>query len=84
MLEFQISSGRHLLWNSLGVIAVGLSEKMALKEIEEGLSALSWCFARRFVIEEVGENVYIDDYAHHPTEVSITIDLARMRYPGRN
>lgn len=74
--------GRHLLWNSLGVIAVGLSEKMSLKEIEEGLSLFHGA-ARRFVIEEVGENVYIDDYAHHPTEVSITIDAARMRYPDK-
>ncbi|MBR4444326.1 MAG: UDP-N-acetylmuramate--alanine ligase, partial [Solobacterium sp.] len=38
---------------------------------------------RRFVIEQVGENTFVDDYAHHPTEVGVTIDSARIRFPGR-
>ena len=38
---------------------------------------------RRFTIEKHGENVFVDDYAHHPTEVSITIDAARKRFPGK-
>jgi UDP-N-acetylmuramate--alanine ligase len=25
----------------------------------------------------------VDDYAHHPTEISATLDAARMAYPGR-
>lgn len=74
--------GRHLLWNSVAVIAIGILEGIPLTLIEKGLANFKGV-KRRFVIEEIGDNVYIDDYAHHPTEVSITIDAARKRYPDR-
>lgn len=74
--------GRHLLWNSMAVVIAGIFMGMDYASIEEGLC----CFhgvKRRFVVEEVDQNVFIDDYAHHPTEVSITIDAARKRYPDK-
>jgi len=74
-------SGRHLLWNALGCIGIGLLENMPLELIEEGLGRFENA-ARRFKVEVNGPNVYIDDYAHHPTEVSVTIDAARLRYPN--
>jgi UDP-N-acetylmuramate--L-alanine ligase len=40
--------------------------------------------ARRFeVTGEVGGATVVDDYAHHPTAVEVTIAAARRRYPGR-
>ncbi|HSP65514.1 MAG TPA: Mur ligase family protein [Candidatus Deferrimicrobium sp.] len=40
--------------------------------------------ARRFeVLGVVGGVTVVDDYAHHPTEVEVTIAAARQRYPGR-
>ncbi len=40
--------------------------------------------ARRFeVAGEVDGVTVVDDYAHHPTEVEVTIAAARERYPGR-
>jgi UDP-N-acetylmuramate: L-alanyl-gamma-D-glutamyl-meso-diaminopimelate ligase len=40
--------------------------------------------ARRFeVVGEVGGVTVVDDYAHHPTEVEVTIAAARRRYSGR-
>ena len=40
--------------------------------------------ARRFeVVGDVGGVTVVDDYAHHPTEVEVTIAAARERYPGR-
>lgn len=75
-------SGRHLLWDALGAIGIALLEQVPLEVIQAGLADFKGA-ARRFVVEENGENVYIDDYAHHPTEVSVTIDAARLRYPGK-
>jgi UDP-N-acetylmuramate--alanine ligase len=52
----------------------------ALKEI------LPMCkgVARRFdIIGEVGRVVAIDDYAHHPTEISACISAARSVHNGR-
>lgn len=39
---------------------------------------------RRFeLVGQVGEVVVVDDYAHHPTEVAVTLAAARQRYPER-
>lgn len=31
----------------------------------------------------MGRQVLIDDYAHHPREVTATLEAARQKYPGR-
>ncbi len=74
--------GKHLLWNALGVIGISLLENLDLNIVEKGLNEFKGV-KRRFVVEEVNDSVYIDDYAHHPTEVSITIDAARKRFPDK-
>lgn len=74
--------GDHMVLNALSTIAVGLHEKMEPSEIEAGLQTFKGA-ARRFVVEEGKENVYIDDYAHHPTEIDVTIKAAKTRYPDR-
>ncbi len=74
--------GHHLLLNSLACIGVGMLEGMTPAQIEEGLSSFKGT-KRRFVIERHKDNIYVDDYAHHPTEVSVTIDSARKRFPDR-
>ncbi|MCI9293263.1 MAG: UDP-N-acetylmuramate--L-alanine ligase [Erysipelotrichaceae bacterium] len=74
--------GKPFLWNSLGVIAVGIMEGMDVKTLQEALSTFQGV-KRRFHEEVQGENVYIDDYAHHPTAISLTIEAAKMKYPNR-
>ena len=75
--------GRHLLWNSLGVIALGYLNGISAEDVNAGLNSFRGV-KRRFVVEEMEDgNVFIDDYAHHPTEVKVTIQAARMRYPDR-
>ncbi len=32
----------------------------------------------------ISDTVIIDDYAHHPAEISATIDAARQKYPDRD
>ena len=74
--------GHHLLLNSLACIGVGILEGLDPKLMEEGLAAFHGV-KRRFVVKNEGENVFIDDYAHHPTEVAVTLDAAKKRYPDR-
>jgi len=38
---------------------------------------------RRFEVHDAGGIVVVDDYAHHPTEITATLDAARERWPGR-
>ena len=75
-------SGRHLIWNALGCIGIGLLENIPLSVIEEGLGSFENA-ARRFKVEVNGSNIYIDDYAHHPTEVKTTLETARKRWPDK-
>lgn len=74
--------GHHLLLNSLAVIALAHLEGIQASDIENGLKQFKGV-KRRFVVEEEGENIFIDDYAHHPTEVGVTIEAAKMLYPDK-
>jgi UDP-N-acetylmuramate--alanine ligase len=38
---------------------------------------------RRFVQEIVHDDVFIDDYAHHPTEIKMTVLAAIQAYPDK-
>lgn len=72
--------GKPLLWNSLGVIALGIMEGLSPQLLQDGLASFPGV-KRRFTIEEKNGNVYIDDYAHHPTAVKYMIEAARIKYP---
>lgn len=74
--------GDHMILNALAVIAVGVYEGIDAQSMEEGLRNFTGA-ARRFVIDEGIQNVYIDDYAHHPTEIKVTLKAVRVRYPNR-
>jgi UDP-N-acetylmuramate--alanine ligase len=74
--------GHHLLLNSLAVIGIAMLEGVPADMIEKGLSEFRGA-KRRFAIEYHKDNIFVDDYAHHPTEVGVTIDTARKEFPGR-
>lgn len=74
--------GEHMILNSLASIAVGLLLNMSINEIEDGLATFMGA-KRRFVIEHVHDNVFVDDYAHHPTEIKMTVLAAKTRFPNR-
>lgn len=74
--------GMPFLWNSLGVIAVGIMEGMNAAQLQSALASFPGV-KRRFSEETIADNVYIDDYAHHPTAVRLTIEAAKMKYPDR-
>ncbi|HEY4537549.1 MAG TPA: UDP-N-acetylmuramate--L-alanine ligase [Erysipelothrix sp.] len=74
--------GDHMILNALAVIGVGIHEGINPHLIEAGLQNFKGA-KRRFVIEEGQHNVYIDDYAHHPTEIDVTLKAVKQRYPDR-
>ena len=75
-------SGYPFLIDSLGVFAMASELGMDPDTIEQGLHDYQG-INRRFVIEEAGNSILIDDYAHHPTAIRYMIEAARSRYPGR-
>lgn len=81
--KFSIPSyGDHNIQNSLSVIAFAYHEDLDKEEVALNLSNFEGV-KRRFSEKVISETVIIDDYAHHPAEISATIDAARQKYPDR-
>ncbi|MGN1343443.1 MAG: UDP-N-acetylmuramate--L-alanine ligase [Traorella sp.] len=74
--------GIHLCWNSLSIIALGYLEGIQADVIQKQLSTFKGA-KRRFAIETKGSQTYIDDYAHHPTAIKLTIEAARVKFPTK-
>jgi UDP-N-acetylmuramate--alanine ligase len=76
-------SGTHNVLNALAAIGAGLALGAPFEGLAYGLTNFAGA-ARRFeTIGDVDGVTVIDDYAHHPTEISATIAAARARFPGR-
>ncbi len=73
--------GRHLLIDTLGVIALGYKLGLDLNLVNEAFKEYVGP-KRRYIIEEYKDSILVDDYAHHPTEVKVTLEATRLRYPG--
>ena len=74
--------GDHLLLNALAVVSVCYLEGIDKEEVKKQVSKIEHA-KRRFIEEKFGSNIIIDDYAHHPTEVKVTIEAAKKKYPNR-
>ncbi len=74
--------GHHMLLNALGVLALAHQLKQDVHVAALSLSHFKGA-KRRFAISLQNDDVYIDDYAHHPTAVRVTIEAARKKYPNK-
>lgn len=72
--------GDHNILNALGVIGFTWLEQMDSEEVARQLATFAGV-KRRFSEKIIDGTVIIDDYAHHPAEISATINAARQKYP---
>ncbi|HET7231360.1 MAG TPA: UDP-N-acetylmuramate--L-alanine ligase [Longimicrobium sp.] len=75
--------GVHNVRNALAAVAVARRFDIPWAAIERGLADFKGV-DRRF--ERVGEAagvLFVDDYAHHPTEIEATLTAARAAHPDR-
>jgi len=73
--------GRHNLLNALGACSLALAEGIPADTLSfEGYQGMK---RRLEVLEEIGGITVVDDFAHHPTAVEVTIQAARDRWPTR-
>ncbi len=75
--------GKHNVLNALGVIGLSLYVDIPKEAILKGLSGFKGVGRR---LEKRGERdnvVVIDDYGHHPTEISKTLDALCELYPDK-
>lgn len=74
--------GDHMVLNSLAVISVCYLEGIDPLIVEKDLGLFSGV-KRRFAEKKFGDQIIIDDYAHHPTEITVTLKAVRQKYPDR-
>ncbi len=77
------ATGRHNLANALSVAAVGLSEGLEPDAIRDAFAAFRGLKRRQEIIGDISGVLVLDDFAHHPTAVSVTIAGVRERWPTR-
>ena len=70
--------GRHNILNALAVIALGFELGLDFDKIRSALIGFRGV-ERRFQVKYEDRDVLIvDDYAHHPSEISVTIEAAKV------
>ena len=73
--------GLHYVENALAASLIGFETGLTPDEIKTGLESFEGV-QRRFDYRIKSEGlVFIDDYAHHPKELEVTIEAAKMLYP---
>ncbi|HEY9086520.1 MAG TPA: UDP-N-acetylmuramate--L-alanine ligase [Anaerolineaceae bacterium] len=75
--------GLHNVQNALAVLAVAHQLGLSRKETLRALSEFSGTGRRFDLLGEAAGITILDDYAHHPTQIRITLAAARATYPGR-
>lgn len=77
------SPGRHVAQNALAAIAVGMELGMSFEHVKEGLSRFNGIGRRLEIKASSGGITVVDDYAHHPREIEVTIEAIRQTGAGR-
>lgn len=74
--------GKHNILNSLPVIYLAHEFKCDMNKVKEKIEEFKGANRRYQVIYDNNLRI-IDDYAHHPTEVSVTIEAAKATEKGK-
>ncbi len=75
--------GLHNVQNALAACVLALTFRISLETIKKALLAYEGAW-RRFEIKSKKRGIlFIDDYAHHPTEIKVTLATARQLFIGR-
>ena len=74
--------GKHMILNALSVIILSYMEGLDLFEVHDSIRNFKGA-KRRFAEKKIGNIVTIDDYAHHPTEIKVTLEAVRQKYPNK-
>ncbi len=75
--------GLHNVRNALAAVTVGLELDIPFARIRAGLERFTGVRRRFERLGEVQGILVIDDYAHHPTEIRVTLEAATTAMPDR-
>jgi UDP-N-acetylmuramate: L-alanyl-gamma-D-glutamyl-meso-diaminopimelate ligase len=74
--------GRMNIANALGAFVLLSECGMGADEIARGLKSFTGVVRRQELIGEAGGVTVIDDFAHHPTAIRVTLEAVAERFPG--
>ncbi len=69
--------------NSVAAMAMAWLNGVTVDELRVGISSFSGIYRRFNTVYKSDKVVYMDDYAHHPSELKASIASIRSLYPGR-
>jgi UDP-N-acetylmuramate--alanine ligase len=69
--------------NSVAAMALAWLNGVTSDEIRTGISSFSGIYRRFNVVYKSEKTIYMDDYAHHPSELKASISSIRDLYPDR-
>jgi UDP-N-acetylmuramate: L-alanyl-gamma-D-glutamyl-meso-diaminopimelate ligase len=75
--------GRHNVQNTSAVIAMGLKLGISPNEINNALAKFQGVKRRQEIVGVKNDIIVMDDFAHHPTAIALTIDAVKEAYPNR-
>lgn len=75
--------GRHNVENAVAAAALAQLAGVENEVLKAGLESFKGIQRRFERIAEKPGCVYIDDYAHHPTEIRVAVQAARDLFPGK-
>ncbi len=74
--------GRHNILNSAAVTALALKCGLSADAVAKGLKEFKGIKRRQEVVGEKNGVTVIDDFAHHPTAIHLTLEGAKDAWPG--
>src|SRR5205085_12164693 len=76
-------AGEYNVWNATAAAALAANYGIAPEVIARALKTFKSVKRRLEVKAEINGITIIDDFAHHPTAIAVTLNALRARYPGR-
>ncbi|MBT5550789.1 MAG: UDP-N-acetylmuramate:L-alanyl-gamma-D-glutamyl-meso-diaminopimelate ligase [Nitrospina sp.] len=82
--DFQLAMmGRHNVENAAAVAALCLGLGLAVDEINSAFKSFQGIKRRQEVVGVKNGVTVLDDFAHHPTAIRLTLEAVKEAYPGQ-
>jgi UDP-N-acetylmuramate: L-alanyl-gamma-D-glutamyl-meso-diaminopimelate ligase len=76
-------AGRYNIWNLTSGIILGLHLGIEEKIIREAVTSFAGVERRLNPIKRIGNTIFLEDFAHHPTSIKQVLHSVRESYPGK-
>lgn len=76
-------AGRHMVLDALAAVSLAYGLGVECEAIERALATFQSVRKRMEIKGEENGVLVVEDFAHHPTAIRLTLEAARTRWPGR-